>query len=182
MKYNEKVTLKDGRICTLRNCEVKDTPRVIAIFNLTHAQTDFLLSYPDECTFTEEEESKFLGAMEENPRGIEILAEIDGAIVGMAGFDGVGSQYKKAHRAELGISVDKNYWGIGVGKALMNACINCARTADYEQLELDVVSENERAISLYEKYGFVEYGRNPKGFRRRGGGYQELVLMRLELK
>ena len=29
--------------------------------------------------------------------------------------------------------------------------------------------------------GFVEYGRNPKGFRSRLTGWQELVLMRLEL-
>ena len=37
------------------------------------------------------------------------------------------------------------------------------------------------ALRLYEKAGFREYGRNPKGFRRRDGLFQELVLMRLEL-
>jgi ribosomal protein S18 acetylase RimI-like enzyme len=48
-------------------------------------------------------------------------------------------------------------------------------------LELDVVASNERAIALYQDEGFVEYGRNPRGFRLRSGAYQELVLMRLEL-
>ena len=49
------------------------------------------------------------------------------------------------------------------------------------QIELVVVSENIPAIKLYESVGFVEYGRNPKGFRNRQGKWQELVLMRKEL-
>ena len=44
------------------------------------------------------------------------------------------------------------------------------------------VAENEAAIALYRSEGFVEYGRNPKGFYSRYSGWQELVLMRLELR
>ncbi|MCI6588835.1 MAG: GNAT family N-acetyltransferase, partial [Clostridiales bacterium] len=51
----------------------------------------------------------------------------------------------------------------------------------YEQLELTVVAENERAIALYRKAGFVEFGRNPRGFRSRTSGYQEIVHMLLAL-
>ena len=43
------------------------------------------------------------------------------------------------------------------------------------------MAENKNAIALYESVGFVEYGRNPRGFRSRRTGWQELVLMRLEL-
>ena len=49
------------------------------------------------------------------------------------------------------------------------------------QLELEVVAENRAAIALYESVGFVEYGRNPKGFRSRFIGWQEVVLMRLDM-
>lgn len=63
----------------------------------------------------------------------------------------------------------------------MEACVECARSAGYAQLELDVVADNERALALYQSAGFVEYGRNPRGFRSRELGWQELVLMRLEL-
>ena len=75
----------------------------------------------------------------------------------------------------------KKYWGLGLGGALTKACIDCAKEAGYTQLELDVVAENEGAISLYKKMGFTEYGRNPKGFNSRIGGYQELVYMLLDL-
>ena len=63
----------------------------------------------------------------------------------------------------------------------MEACIECAKDAGYTQLELNVVAENERAVALYKKMGFVEYGRNPRGFNSRVSGYQEVVYMLLEL-
>ena len=77
--------------------------------------------------------------------------------------------------------MDKAYWGLGVGRAQTKACIECAKRAEYAQLELEVVAENRSAIALYESVGFVEYGRNPKGFRSRLTGWQEVVFMRLEL-
>jgi hypothetical protein len=49
------------------------------------------------------------------------------------------------------------------------------------QLELEAVAENEHALALYRSVGFAEYGRSPKGFRSRISGWQEVVLMRLEL-
>ncbi len=73
------------------------------------------------------------------------------------------------------------YWGLGVGNALTAACLDCAREAGYLQVELEAVSENASALNLYRKYGFEEYGRNPKDFRTRAGQWQELVLMRREL-
>ena len=99
----------------------------------------------------------------------------------MAGIEAVGRKYKVKHRAELGISVLKEYWGLGLGKALTKACIQCAKEAGYTQLELNVVAENHAAMSLYQSLGFVEFGRNPRGFNSRTSGYQELVYMRLEL-
>ena len=100
--------------------------------------------------------------------------------MGTAGIGCVGRREKTRHRAEFGISVDKAYWGLGIGRALTEACIECAKKAGYAQLELEVVAENRSAIGLYESEGFVEYGRNPKGFRSRLTGWQEVVLMRLE--
>ena len=181
MKYFKTVTLKDGRKCTLRNGEENDGQAVLANFILTHEQTDYLLTYPDENTMTAEQEGRFLQERTDSDNGIELLAEIDGAVVGLAGFGAVGSKEKLRHRADFGISVDRQYWNLGIGTALMNACIECAEAAGYEQIELSVVAENEPAIAIYKKAGFVEYGRNPRGFKSRFTGYQELVYMRMEL-
>ena len=77
--------------------------------------------------------------------------------------------------------MDKAYWGLGIGRALTEACIECAKNAGYVQLELEAVADNDKALALYRSVGFVEYGQNPKGFRSRFSGWQELVLMRLDL-
>lgn len=181
MEYHKIIKTKDGRECRLRNGTDKDGAEMFKIFNLTHEQTDYLLSYPEENSFTAEQEAAFLKEKTESKNEIEILAEIDGVMVGTAGIGLVGAKEKVRHRAEFGISVDKAYWGLGIGRALTEACIECAKAAGYSQLELDVVADNKSAISLYESVGFVEYGRNPRGFRSRLTGWQELVLMRLEL-
>ena len=180
MEYSRTVTLKDGRACKLRNGTASDGQALLKIFNLTHTQTDYLLTYPEEHSYTAEDEAELLRRKTESVDEIELLAFVDGAIVGSAGVTCVGRKEKIRHRAEFGISVDKAYWGLGIGRALTKACIECAERAGYAQLELEVVAENRSAIALYESVGFEEYGRNPRGFRSRFTGWQEVVLMKLD--
>ena len=181
MEFHQVIRLKSGKECILQNGSEQDGSDLLSIFLLTHEQTDYLASYPDESTMTEEDEAAFLKEKTLSPDEIEILAKVDGKVVASAGIWRIGKKDKVRHRAEFGISVSKDYWGLGIGRALTKACIECARKAGYTQLELEAVAENERAINLYESEGFVEYGRNPKGFQSRHTGWQELVLMRLEL-
>lgn len=181
MEYNKEIIMKNGKSAILRNGAGADAEAAFENFNLTHAETDYLLSYPDENSMTVEQEGEFLSEKTASENEIEIVALVDGQIVGMAGIEAVGTKYKVCHRAEFGIAIVKAYWGLGLGKAMTEACIVCAKQAGYTQLELTVVAENESAIALYRKCGFVEYGRNPRGFYSRTSGYQELVYMRLEL-
>ena len=181
MQYYKTIQIKDGRTCCLRNATEADGMAALANFILTHEQTDYLLTYPDENTMTAEQESEFLKAKTESSNAIEILAEIDGVIVGLAGIDSVGDKHKIRHRADFGISIDRAYWNLGIGTALTKACIECAKKAGYEQIELNVVAENTAAIALYKKEGFIEFGRNPRGFKSRFTGYQEVVYMKMEL-
>ena len=181
MKYHRVITLKNGTECCLRNGTESDSQAVLDNFNLTHGETDYLLSYPDENTFDAEKEKQYLKEKLKSPNEVEIVAIIDDTVVGTAGIDAVGSRYKVRHRAEFGISIARKYWGLGIGQALTFACIECAKIAGYTQLELEVVADNTRAIAMYQKAGFVEYGRNPKGFQSRTAGFQEIVYMRLEL-
>ena len=181
MQYSKTIALKDGRQCRLRNGVERDGAVVLEVFLCSHEQTDYLRTYPDEGGMTDEDEGRYLQEKTESADEIEIVAEIDGQIVGSAGIERVGAFEKVRHRAEFGVSVLRAYWGLGIGRALTEACIACAKEAGYAQLELDVVAENERAVALYQSLGFVEFGRNPRGFRSRFSGWQELVLMRLEL-
>lgn len=181
MIYDQEIILKNGKTAILRNGTESDGKAAFENFNLTHAETEHLLSYPDENSMTAAEESAFLAEKTASENEIEIVALVDGQVVGMAGIEAIGSKCKVRHRAEFGIAIARAYWGLGLGKAMTEACIACAKQAGYTQLELNVVSANQTAIALYHKCGFVEYGRNPRGFRLRTGDYQELVYMRLVL-
>ena len=181
MEYSRQIVLKNGQTAILRSGVEGDGAAVLEQFNQTHGETDYLLSYPDENSFNAEQEGSFLKRKAESDNEVEIIALVDGRVAGTAGVDAIGGKYKLRHRAEFGISVLKEYWGLGIGRALMDACIECARQAGYAQLELTVVAENARAVEMYRRAGFVEFGRNPRGFNSRLSGYQELVSMRLEL-
>ena len=181
MEYKKTITLKNGHSCILRNGTEEDGQALLDIFVLTHAQTDFLLDYPDEITLTVEQERQFLREKTESEDEIELIAETDEKVVGSAGIWCIRNREKLRHRAGFGISIDEAFWGLGIGRALTEACIECARAAGYAQLELDVFAENEKALALYKSVGFTEYGRNPRGIKLRSSGWQGLVLMRLEL-
>ena len=181
MEYNKTITLKDGRLCLLRNATSSDAKNVLENFNKVHAETDFLLSYPNEKGFSIDEEIEFLKNKQFSSSEIQICSIVNNKIIGLAGISSVGLREKIKHRSELGISIEKEFWGLGIGRALTKACIDCAKSAGYKQIELEVVAENFSAIAMYKNFGFEEYGRNPRGFYSRYTGWQELVLMLLSL-
>ena len=181
MRYAKTVELNGGEELLVRNAVASDARALRETTQLTHAETDYLLSYPDEQGVDDEQEARDLEKTERSGNEVELVAVIDGQIVGSAGVSAVRSRRKVAHRARFGISILKEYWGMGIGRVLMDASLDCARQAGYTQLELEVVAVNERALSLYRRAGFEEYGRNPMGYRSASAGYQELVYMRLEL-
>lgn len=181
MKYNKAVILKNNKECLIRNAKKEDAKGVLENFALTLEETDYMRSLKDENKLSLEMEIELLSKKSKSEDEIIMVAIIDDKIVGLAGVNKVGENYKIKHRASLGIGINKAYWNLGIGSFLTNACIECAKNAEYKQLELDVVSDNVRAMSMYKKIGFIEYGRNPLGFNSPISGYQELVYMRLEL-
>ena len=85
------------------------------------------------------------------------------------------------HRGEFGVSVLKCEWGQGIGSMLLEAIIDFAKNvAHAEIISLEVRSDNERAIKLYEKYGFEKIGCF-KGFFKIEGEYVDFDLMNLYL-
>lgn len=181
MLYNTKIILKNNNICSIKNASEQNASEILDFLKRTCAQSDFLLSYPDEIDFTVEQEQDFLASKKVSIDEVLLCAQIDGKIVGTASINKIGNKYKVKHRAEFSVAVEKDFWNIGVGKQLSFACIELAKMVAYKQLELTVAANNLSAISLYKKVGFIEYGRNPKGFLLKNGEWCELVLMRLEL-
>lgn len=177
MEYQNKIFLKDKRLCLLRNPGSDDAEEILHHLILTSGETDYMARYPDEFRLNVEEEAAHLNAIQKSKNELMIAAVLDGKIVANCGFSPVGPQERCRHRAEYGISIQKAYWGLGIGTALLTAALQEAKRAGYEQVELDVVTDNERALALYKKLGFRCYGTREKSFRYRDGRYAALHLM-----
>lgn len=104
-----------------------------------------------------------------------IVAELDGRIIGDAGFDpGKG---RRAHAAVIGMGVHDDFAGRGVGTALMAALIDTADNwLDLKRLELTVWTDNAPALALYRKFGFVEEG-VMRAYAYRDGAYVDALAM-----
>lgn len=182
MKYAEKTSaLKHGAMCLLRSPGAADAEDILRHLIVTSAETDFMARYADEITMTVLEEAEFLSGLEAEARAVMISAFVDGKLAANAGISPVSSYERHAHRAEFGISIKKAYWGMGVGSAVLAAVIEAAGAAGYEQMELSVVTGNERAAALYRKFGFKIYGTRQDSFRYRDGTYASEHLMALRL-
>lgn len=173
MKYEaRKLALKDGRTCVLRSAEKQDAPEMLRYMVQVLSETPYLLSTPEEfAQMPLEQEESFIESTLSAERAVMITAFDGDRIIGSADLRAVGPRMRVQHRCGMGITILKEYWSVGLGSALMEAVIACAKQLGYEQLELEVMVENRRAISLYTKYGFQVCGCLPNKVRYADGTY-----------
>ena len=82
----------------------------------------------------------------------------DGTLIGTGNLT-VHPSPRMRHGATLGILVHTGYQNMGVGTALMKAVLDLADNwLMLVRVELEVFADNERAIHLYEKFGFEKEG------------------------
>ena len=126
-------------------------------------ETDNLTFGPEGMPFSVEAEAEFISSMENSIDNIMLLAKCDDKIIGCASLSRLPRKMK--HRGDFAISVAKEYWNRGIGSQLLDSVIDFAKKNDFEIIDLQVRSDNLRAIHLYEKYGFKKIGEHPAFFR-----------------
>lgn len=111
---------------------------------------------------------------------VMLLVELDGRVVGSCHMHRLSG--KHFHRAVLGVALQREIRGKGVGEALMRKTMELGirRFRGLETIELSSFAYNERAQSLYRKLGFREFCRVPRSAKEEGQYFDE-VMMRLEL-
>jgi len=131
------------------------------------------LPYPTESRWRQVlEEQSAMGKTD-----LHLVAVNDGKLLGSAGLHPAGGSLRRRHAMMLGISVVVAEQGRGVGTALMAALLDYADNwAQVLRLELTVYADNERAIRLYEHFGFEREGLF-KAHAMRNGKYVDTLAM-----
>lgn len=87
----------------------------------------------------------------------QLVAVGDGRVVGWCDVIRHNGEFT-THSGFLGIGLLPAYRGAGLGRQLLGATVGRAWAAKFIRVELEVYSDNKRAIALYERSGFVLEG------------------------
>lgn len=79
--------------------------------------------------------------------------------------------------AEFGIVVDEFHRGKGLGSMLMKNLLKLAQQENVREIFLTVLSDNVKAIQLYEKHGFKKVGKTIDQWK--GKTFQSIIMKRV---
>lgn len=182
MRFGPKEIIdKNGRKVILRNAEVEDAEALIEYLKVTTGETPFLIREPDEVTLSLEQEQNFIKAKIDATGELMLIATIDGKHVGNCSLMTIAPYKRYAHRCDVAIALYQEYCGCGIGKIMLQTVLEVAKNIGYEQAELEVISDNYKAISLYKNLGFEMCGHFPDNMKYADGKYADADRMMKKL-
>lgn len=179
MKFETKeFLLKDGRTAVLKNPGEEEIQGLLDYLTISSGETDFLLRYPEECgRYTYEAEKDLIENMKASENDLFLTCTVDGKVAGNCHLF-FNDRVKTRHRASVAIALLKDYWSLGIGTVMFECMIRAAEEKEgVLQLELEVIEGNDRAMALYKKMGFREYGVRPDAIRLKDGTMLSETMM-----
>jgi len=174
---NEK-QLKNGNQLILRKPMIEDAEKIVEYLNIVGGESDNLLFGKDEFHLTIEQEKEYIINLSNNPNALMVLGIVEDNIVSIAQINS-SNRKRIAHNSEIAISVRKDYWGNGIGSAMMEELIRFAKEyGTIRNISLGVKASNKNAIILYEKFGFQKIGLH-KNYFNVNGSFDDEILMDL---
>lgn len=154
----KEIKLKNGEIAILRNPNKEDAKAMVDYLNIIGGESDFLTFGENEFKMNEDAEAEYIEKTNNQENSEMIVAVVDNKIVGIASINSLQKERMK-HNGTLGISLRKEYWGVGLGSASMEYLVEWAKSNGItKKVNLLVREDNERGINLYEKFGFEREG------------------------
>src|ERR671915_488485 len=166
-------TARDGRRWTLRPARPTDGSGLARLFAEVRREGRWLITPPG--AVTEPSEGFWISEMIRAAEHLVLVAEADGDIVGnvLVSVDrGVATE----HIGVLSITIAEEWRDVGIGTEMVETAQRWARDRGLRKLSLGVFPDNERAIAVYEKRGFVREGLRRMQYRS-GEAFRDEVLM-----
>lgn len=177
----KEVKLRNGKVLVIAPAIMADAEQFANYINTIRYESKFLSMDDKDGLSTANSQGRWIeSSLNDNKKWI-FIAKIDGKIVGMCNVSPISNKVRFVHRGDIGASVLKEFWGLGIATEMMKVLIDKAKEVGYEQLELQVVEENEPARHLYKKFGFYETGYIKNAMKYNDGAYAKLILMQKDL-
>ncbi|MHC4403993.1 MAG: GNAT family N-acetyltransferase [Planctomycetota bacterium] len=150
---------RDNRSFRIRRARRDDAAAVLRFLTPLFEEPDLPVTYsPGEFAMSVAEEEEFIGSYEESG-ALLLFALAESDVIGSLGFR-AGKVLRTRHAGAFGVSVAKDWRGVGVGSSLIGRLIDWAKEHPViERIGLEVFAENSEAIRLYRRLGFQEEGR-----------------------
>lgn len=178
-KYEEEFTTHGQRFL-LRNARGEDAQAEIAHIEQMTLETDFLTWLPGEYSrqFKAADEAEWLKSTVTDEDMLYLFAfTTDGELVGNCSVSYGTNKARLRHLGDIAVSISKAYWGLGLGRHMMEICMDWAKGRQIEVIELLVETENIRALRLYLGLGFKINGLLPRHWKNARGEYQDVYAM-----
>lgn len=171
----KEISVNDEKVI-IRKANKADAEALIEYINIIGGQSDFLTFGAGEFKVSVEDEEKVIEDSLKKCNRLFIIAEYKEQIIGHLTFSG-GSRQRTAHTGEFGVSILKEYWGNKIGEKLVSYLIKWSEeTGIIRKINLRVREDNERAINLYKKLGFIEEGILKRDFLVNDKFYDSLMM------
>lgn len=171
------VPLPSGRRLTIRSAVPTDAEAVLAISRAVLSEGRYHIMRPEELTRTVEAQAERIHHFGEAPGKGLIVAELDGAVIGLMEGENDGRQ-RMAHRVTAWTSILPDHREQGIGLGLAAAGIDWAeREPGIEKLVMPVLATNTRSLALCRAMGLVEETRHLREVKLGPGEYVDLVVM-----
>ena len=115
--------LRNGQTLNIRTAIKEDALSLIYYISKIGGESNFLTFGENEFDITVEKEEAIIESHIGVDNKLFIIAEIENKIVGSLNYSG-GSRPRTKHTGEFGVSVGKEYWGLGIGEQLIKYMID----------------------------------------------------------
>lgn len=166
-------------VLTIREAVPEDAENLLTMMQKVGKETDFLVMDEKEASLTPAVLEIEIDYLRDSINNLLLVAIIDETIIGTISVR-AAEQYRISHVGEIGISILKEYWGMGIGTMMLEEALFWAKeNGVLFRLELDVQTRNERAVHLYKKLGFQIEATMERGVRKDNGEFLDVYRMSL---
>ncbi|WP_026770285.1 GNAT family N-acetyltransferase [Asinibacterium sp. OR53] len=143
---------------TFRNATVEDLPKIVEIYNSTISSR---MVTADTENVTVESRLKWFEEHSPAKRPLWIIENESGETIGWVSFQSFYGRKAYDATVEVSIYLDENQRGKGLGKIILQYCLNNAPQYGIKNLLGFIFAHNDPSIKLFKHFGFEDWATLP---------------------